>query len=378
MSREKHNRALVAGIIAGVVVLAGVLWYLLRPAAVPRVSVEQAKQARPQAIAPGLENRESDAEFAARVQPAALAQDEKGNLVLGPQFIEIFDAFRSRFIGKGEEAMFASFAAWAEERYSADEARYITEIFRKYIEYLRALSDPAFFAGKSDLATRHAATKELRERIFGKEVADILFAGLDRRFEIAVQLDAINRDASLTHEEKLDALAKLKSSLSPEEQESFFPSNPHLDYRVALGKLRADESLSPEELAAKTRKLREGMFGAEAADRLEALDAERAARVDRIGEYWREAEKVEFDESLNEEERAARLDALKKEHLTEEDIRRMEAREAVEQMEKLGVSDVAEQIRAEQNGESAPLDWDTPAQRGENIGVQDAGEPSSP
>ena len=79
---------------------------------------------------------------------------------------------------------------------------------------------------------------------------------------------------------------------------------------------------------------------------------------------------VEFDDSLSDEERAARLEELQKELLTEEDVRRMSAREAAERLDKLTPADIAEQVRAEREGE-IELDWSAPEQQGANIGVEE-------
>lgn len=360
MSKEKKSR--VPLVLVAIAVVAGLAWYLLRPTVAPAPTPE-----KPVAISPGVESRESDEEFSRRVPATEIRRDAKGVLQLGPQFLEIFDAFRARYVGQGEQKMYAAFAEWAEARYVEEEARYLLDVFAKYIEYLKALGEPGLLTAAMTVAERVTAMKALRERIFGKEVSDLLFGAMDARFEIAIRLDAITRDETLTDEEKRAALEEFKNSLDEETREHFFPANPHQEYREKLGELRADESLSEEERAAKTRALREDMFGAEAADRLEALDEERAARTERIGEYWRAAEQVEFDSSLTDEERAARLKALQEEMLTEEDVRRIEAREATEKLERMNIEDIAERIRAQQEGEAPAPDWDSPEQRGENV-----------
>ncbi|MCB0220326.1 MAG: hypothetical protein KDH09_11570, partial [Chrysiogenetes bacterium] len=218
--------------------------------------------------------------------------------------------------------------------------------------------------------------KEARERIFGKEVADKLFAALDKGFEIAFKIETIRSDPSLTDEQKRAALEEFKASLDPETREEFFPRNPHLEYREKLEAIAENPDLNPDERAAQTRALREDVFGAEAADRLEALDVERAERKERMDTYWQRAGEVEFDESLSDAERAARLEELQKELLTEEDVRRMAAREAAERLDKLTPADIAEQVRAEREGE-IELDWSTPEQQGANIGVEEPGEAGS-
>lgn len=369
MSDEKKpGRArLIVGIGGVALVSAWFGWYLLRPVAVP--DARPAKQI-PSAISPGIESGESDREFFARVHPVAMDRNVRGELVLGPELLSIFDAFRARYLGLGKQLMFDAFGQWAREGYEEDDATYLASIFEKYIGYLELLDQPGFFPDGATMHERYVLMREARERIFGKEVADKLFAALDKGFEIAFRIETIRSDPSLTDEQKRAALEEFKASLDPETREEFFPRNPHLEYREKLEAIAENPDLNPDERAARTRALREDMFGAEAADRLEALDVERAERKGRMDTYWQRAGEVEFDDSLSDDERAARLEELQKELLTEEDVRRMAAREAAERLDKLTPADIAEQVRAEREGE-IELDWNAPEQQGANIGVEE-------
>lgn len=367
--RRPGSVRLWLGLGFAVIVAGSLAWFLFRPLALPRAEHRQVQEI-PGAIAPGLESGESEREFFARVPAARISENEKGTLVLGPEFLEIFEAFRARYLGLGEEMMFEAFAQWAREGYGESEAAFLTGVFRDYIEYLRTISAPDFFPSGASLGERFALMKDARERILGKEIADLLFAAHDKGFKVAMEIERIRNDESLSPEEKQAALEAFKNSLDPETREEFFPHNPHQEYREKLAAIQENPDLTPEQQARQTRALREDMFGPEAADRLETLDAERAARDERMAEYWQRAESVEFDESLSDDERAARLEELREELLSEEDVRRLNARQAFEKLKQLKPEDIAERIRAEREGE-LNLDWSSPEQQGANIGVEE-------
>ncbi|MCB0220836.1 MAG: hypothetical protein KDH09_14135, partial [Chrysiogenetes bacterium] len=141
MKQEKNKRLAVG--IAGVAIVSLWLgWYLLRPVAVPQA--RPAKQI-PSAISPGIESGESDREFFARVHPVVMDRNVRGELVLGPGLLSIFDAFRARYLGLGKQMMFDAFGQWASEGYEEDDATYLASIFEKYIGYLELLDQPGFF-----------------------------------------------------------------------------------------------------------------------------------------------------------------------------------------------------------------------------------------
>ena len=83
---------------------------------------------------------------------------------------------------------------------------------------------------------------------------------------------------------------------------------------------------SPEEI----RTLREQQFGAEAADRLEALDRERAEWQQRLDDYRRARRAIEDDGSLSAAARAHAVDTLMDERFTPQERLRVEALDTIQ------------------------------------------------
>jgi lipase chaperone LimK len=71
--------------------------------------------------------------------------------------------------------------------------------------------------------------------------------------------------------------------------------------------------------------LREQRFGAEAADRLDALDRERAGWQQRLDDYRRDRQAIDGNADLTAEARAQAIDALRAERFTPAERVRVEA-----------------------------------------------------
>ncbi|MEP7122043.1 MAG: lipase secretion chaperone, partial [Byssovorax sp.] len=131
-----------------------------------------------------------------------------------------------------------------------------------------------------DSAARLAALHDLRVRIFGDEDATRLFGDQERTDAVALAEQRIHQDSSLTSDERATRLAKLEEGL-PE--------------AVRAARARATLPLREQEEEAARRAAGEGeeairsyrvaTVGEEAADRLEALDAQRDAWTQRLQAY---------------------------------------------------------------------------------------------
>src|SRR5690606_31452290 len=125
---------------------------------------------------------------------------------------------------------------------------------------------------EASVEERHRVLRELRRETLGEEAALALFAEEEAVDEAALAKLRLNEEADLSPEERAGRAADLEASLPEAGRAHRRMATLPLDLRRAEEALRA-EGASPAEVQA----LREQAVGAEAAERLAALDAERAA-----------------------------------------------------------------------------------------------------
>lgn len=256
-----------------------------------------------------------------------LVVDARGRFTPTPDAIALFDYFLS---ATGEEPLAtirARIVAEIRRRLAPAAARDAEALLDQYLAYrdaARELFESG--AGELPLARRIQRIRELRRGIFGAEVARVLFGEEEARWFVEVERRRVASDPDLTPEERTDRLAALDEELPADVRETRRATLAALRLRRDEARLR-EQGAGPAEIQA----LREERFGPEAAARLAALDAQRAAWAARLARY-REAR----DELLAEEaeapapERAARLEALRAEHFQGPELLRVRALDRAE------------------------------------------------
>ncbi|MEW6777109.1 MAG: lipase secretion chaperone [Bdellovibrionota bacterium] len=354
--KERNGRS---GLLLGtglILVLGGALWW----ASGPSEKTAGGAPGGPSAGTAGfLEERPT-----ALVRPAKVIE-HGGKYLLGPEFLDIFNAFRVEYIEKGRSEVLRAFSEWAKESYSEEVAAFLLQVFDKYLLYLERLEDPSLFPAGATMDQKYQILLALRREIFGEEIAKLLFQHEDERVQFALALQAVKNDPDLSEEEKKKKAEELKAGLDPETRERLFPYDAHQDYRERLAKLKSDTAgLPPGEQAAKVRELRLEMFGEEATGRLEELDRVREERAARMDLYAEDREKILTDSTLNDEQKKERIKKLQEERLLPEQLRRVQA---IEALEHLTPEEIARRIKEVQEGEREEPDWESPEQRGENV-----------
>jgi lipase chaperone LimK len=206
-----------------------------------------------------------------------------GHLVVGPQVITLFDYF---FSASGEESdaviagRIAAFARGHLGEPAVGEALALLDHYLAYREAARGLRADA----TATTADRLAAVGKLRREHFG-EAAGALFGDEERAAAVAVEKSRIVQDPGLSPEEREDQLAAAEEKLPAAARRA-------REEATSVSQLRADEQALRTAGAdsAEIRQFRAGTLGPEAADRLEALDRDRAAWKARV-----EAFRVERD-----------------------------------------------------------------------------------
>jgi len=257
----------------------------------------------------------------------ALVVDASGRFVPTPSALRLFDYFLSASgeapVGRILERIDAAIAGLPES--ARADARALLEAQLAYREATRSLQAEGI--GDDDLETRQQRLRELRREIFGAETAEQLFAEEERMARVALELRRIERNADLAPEEKAARRAaaeeELPSNVRAARRRATLPSE-----LVRQEATLRDEGATPGEI----RALREERVGPEATDRLEALDARRAAWTSRVEAYGLERDRV-LEAPGSAVDRANALERLRHERFAGPELERVRALDRIDGVE---------------------------------------------
>ena len=280
----------------------------------------------PDAALSVVEQRESDgtgrvaAVRAARPLPASLEgtspdggveTDGFGHLRPSRELRQLFDYYLSASGEEPRRRINARIIAALHERLPSPAADEALSVLHRYLAYRRAVRRVP-----PDLATVH----DVRIRILGRDVAEAFFAVDEAAASFLLARRAVASDPDLAPGERAARLAALEARL-PEPVRAW-----RADAATPIQLMRQEEALranggSNDDI----RALRERMVGAEAADRLAALDQDRAAWQARVDEYRVDRRAIDEDPSLDAAGRTAALDELRASRFTEPEQLRVAA-----------------------------------------------------
>ena len=299
-------------------------------AAPPAVAQDAATESLPATLPPrtstdGSKMNTLPGSFSGTQVDGAFQVDEAGRLVLSQDIRRIFDYFLAAI---GEEPVRASV-----ERLQAYIAGQLQEpargealaLLTHYLDYRRELvlieRDWPQLASLDALRRREAAVQALRARLFSRDAHQAFFAGEEAYNQFSLQRLAIQQDVNLDDAAKAAAVDRLRDGLPPELQASLLPQLQN-ELRAQTAKLQA-AGASPE----RVRQLRQQLVGAQATQRLEALDQKRLAWARRLGDYREAKARIEASRGLSAGDKAAAIERLASEHFDERERLRLSAAE---------------------------------------------------
>jgi lipase chaperone LimK len=253
-----------------------------------------------------------------------LGVDAAGRFVPTLDVRRLFDHFLA---ASGEEAPGRTrdrIVAAIRRRLAAEPARDAVDLLDRYLrwrEEARVLGAGGELP--DDLGARLERLHELRWRVLGPEAAEAFFAAEEAMARGAIERRRVLADATLSAGERAQRLAALDAALPPD----VLAVRQQLEARAQLARdearLRAGGATDGEIHA-----LRERTFGTAAADRLAALDRERAAWEARLDAYRQARAALDADASRTPAARAAAADGLLRAHFPSE-AERLRARALV-------------------------------------------------
>lgn len=271
------------------------------PAAPRREARAEASREREPQAAPPHSLRGTEVDGALRV-------DELGDLILDPDIIRLFDYFLTATGEESPEALRARILAAIRERLDGPAALQATALLDKYLAYREASRRMPSGLKSDDLAARLEAIRRLRREHFGEEAASKLFGDEERESAVAIAQSRVAKDPSLTPEEREARLAELDEGL-PEaareaREEALRPLRQQADEEALRAAGATDEEMFEHRAAT---------VGEDAAERLAALDKERADWKQRVDAFRVERERIASttpDEGARRAVEQRRLDAL--------------------------------------------------------------------
>ena len=251
--------------------------------------------------------------------------DAAGNLLISEDIRRIFDYFLAAF---GEEPLRTSverLQTYIARQLPAPAREQALALLEQYLDYKRQLvlleRDLPQLADLEALRQRELAVQALRGRIFDSETQQAFFAREQAYNQFSLQRLAIVQDSSLDDAGKAAAIDQLRNSLPAEMQDSVLPQLQN-QLRQQTAQLQA-AGANPGQI----RQLRQQLVGAEATERLEALDQQRRNWAQRIERYRAEKAAIEANQGLSASDKTAAIAQLAADQFDERERLRLPAAE---------------------------------------------------
>jgi lipase chaperone LimK len=246
-----------------------------------------------------------------------------GDVVPDAALRRLFDHVLALFGERSPAQLRSLLAEHVQQLHGPAVAQQVLDLFDRYVG-LQAAIARADLAAIADPAERLHRLAALRRNWFDAAGAEAMFGEDERYAEYAVRRIALAADRTRDATARAADVAALEATL-PE------PT------RAALAQARTPDLLLEQQRqfdqlgvdAASRRDERAALWGEAAADRLAALDAERAAWDARLQDYVAARESIRRDASLSPAARERRIDALRAERFDAAGARRVAALEAI-------------------------------------------------
>jgi lipase chaperone LimK len=256
--------------------------------------------------------------------------DANGNLIISHRIRQLFDYFLS---AQGEEPLprlLQRIRAYIHHTLSGEAALAAEKLLDDYVGYMNevatldAPAQPGQPIDPSMVAIHKEQLYALRASLFDAEAHEAFFAEEEAYDRYTIERLALLQDDSLTSEERARQLAALQQTLPPSLQASLHELNQYQDLRAVTEQWQQQDG-NPATL----RQIRESLVGAEAADRLQQLDAERSEWDSRMNQWLNTRAALLANTSLSEQDRTSQIDTLRNRYFSEQEQLRVKALEGI-------------------------------------------------
>lgn len=257
-----------------------------------------------------------------------LEADANGHLKITNGVRHVFDYFLATLGEESLDTIVARLHAYFRSRLPPQAAAEAERLLADYLAYkkeLVAIDTPTTSEGRIDVDAMRARLDQvqaLRGKFLSAAASDAFYADDDAFDRYALDRQVVLQQPGLTPVQQAQRLAALEDGLPPSLQASMKALNQYQNLEQLTGDWQ-QRAASPAEL----RQIRETLVGAEAADRLESLDAERTAWDTRMSAWFAERANVLDSTGLDAADREQQLDRLRAARFSQEEIARVQALE---------------------------------------------------
>lgn len=253
-----------------------------------------------------------------------LGVDDDGHLVVTPGARWFFDYFLSATGEESPQQIRARIVAEINKRLPAVGAQEATDLLDHYLAYRDRVRAWQTSGAPEDAQQRLAQLHDIRRETFGDANAAALFGEEEQMQAVDLQRRQVLSDQTLTPDERDRSLGALEQQLPPAVRQARSEA-------MTLTRLHADEQQLQDAggSADDIHALREQRFGAEVADRLDALDRDRVTWQRRFDDYRNARDEIDRNPTLSPDARARAVEALLAERFTPDERLRVAALETL-------------------------------------------------
>lgn len=246
--------------------------------------------------------------------------DGQGQLVLNRRLRDLFDYFLSVLGEESISTVSARMAAYARGKVPASAATQALALWDRYVAYGEARGRLGASDGSANgqpdvsvdaLTARVAQVQALRAQYFSEPERQAFFQEDDEEDRFTLARMQIWQDKQLSAQDKAVKLQQLKEGLPAAVRERLSPADAVSDLRAVTAAWQAQGG-SPDAL----REARVKLVGEAAAQRLEALDEQRAQWSARVQAYQARLSAIHADGSLSALQRDQAVQQLREQGFT--------------------------------------------------------------
>lgn len=252
--------------------------------------------------------------------PDGLRTHADGSLQVTPGLRDVFDYFLSVIGEEDIDTVVARIRAYLDDQLPAGAAAEAQRILEDYLAFRDSLADLLMNTAQVQRADVDAirqhqqAIRDRRQQFLAPAVNDAFFSAQDSWDDFGLSRLTVMTDDALTTQQKAAALSALRHNLPFDMQEDVDAVMRHQDLKALTLELAAAGGSEAE-----LRQLREQVVGAEAADRLEALESERAHFQLRVSDWLDLRGRLLADSSLAPSDRTQQVEQLRTQYFSDDE-----------------------------------------------------------
>lgn len=232
--------------------------------------------------------------------------DSAGRLIMAVGIKQMFDYYLSAFGEESLDNIKGRIAFYLKQHLPASAANEGWALFDRYMEYRQALSTlPAAGDSAASLQQALTARAQLRSSWLGEAASQAFFGPEEAYDNYTISRMQVEQDKSLSAAAKQQRLDQLKASLPPAVSDMIKATMAPTDAAIKVAAMR-QQGASEADIQA----YRVSQFGAEAAARFKALDAQRAAWNTRYDDYRQQRQAI-VTAGLDTDDQTQQITALR-------------------------------------------------------------------